>query len=352
MLQLIILFNTVFFTCLCSLLQSDLILGITTRGIFRIPGSSSSTLTLYNYYATVDERADAICGTVRSPTLPEHLHYDAHDVASVFKKFLSGLPGGILQGSINLFEALIGIQSYLNPDPEWTRTKQSKVRARLIALAIGSVKSRLQRELMCAVFGLLCMIGRAAELAPREDDRGRPLPTSGLMGYGALGIIFGPLLLGETLDTYDMRFAHGGVIVFPVAPSTIRKDSNKIVSYKRKGVDDLSYAATKFDKVKVANGITEMVITHWRDVVRHMRGLGVLKTNKDLASGVPSGRKGSQLRPYASEVFTLKKPPEWGTEDQSIRQVNQTPSPTPLQREFPLNTSVKKFQLMNNIRAY
>lgn len=319
---------------LYPLQRTDSGLGITARGIFRIPGSNSSTLSLYNYYATVDEFADAICGTVRAPTLPAHLSYEVHDVASVFKRFLSGLPGGILQGSTNLFEALIAIQSYLNSDPEWTRTKQSKLRARLIALAIASVRSRLQRELICAVFGLLCMIGRAAELAPREDDRGRPLPTSGLMGYGALGIIFGPLLLGEALDTYEMRFAPGGSIVFPVAPSTPpQKDSSKTVAHKRKSIDHFSYTASRFDKVKIANGITEMLITHWRDVVRHMRGLGILKTSRDHDPGLLRTRR-SQLRPYASELFTLRKPPEWGTENLSIRRVPRTPSPaTPLQRK-------------------
>lgn len=317
--------------------HADSCLGITSRGIFRIPGSSSSTLTLYNYYATVGECADVICGTVRAPALPEHLNYEVHDVASVFKRFLSGLPGGILQGSTNLFEALIAIQSHLNSDPEWTRTKQSKVRARLIALAIGSVRSRLQRELICAVFGLLCMIGRAAELAPREDDRGRPLPTSGLMGYGALGIIFGPLLLGEGLDSYEMRFAPGGAIVFPITP---QKDPSKTATQKGTDVfisDEYSYAASRFDRVKIANGITEMLITHWRDVVRHMRGLGILKTSGDCDRELNKTRR-LHLRPYASELFTLRKPPEWGTDNSFIRRVHRTPSPvTPIERKFSMN---------------
>lgn len=121
-----------------------------------------------------------------------------YDVASAFKKFLSGLPGGIL-GSLRLFDALISIQTQLHAAPEWTRTKYSKVKARLIALAILTVKSHYRRDLICAVFGLLCMIGRAAETAEREDNRGRPLPTSDLMGYEALGIIFGPLLIGDLL---------------------------------------------------------------------------------------------------------------------------------------------------------
>lgn len=107
-----------------------------------------------------------IAGTIRCPTLPEHIRCDVHDVASAFKKFLSGLPGGIL-GSLKLLDAFVSIHSQLHGDPELMRTKQSKVRARLIALAIATLKSQYRRELICAVFGLLCMIGRVAETARR-----------------------------------------------------------------------------------------------------------------------------------------------------------------------------------------
>jgi hypothetical protein len=48
-----------------------------------------------------------------------------HDVASVFKKFLAGLPGGIL-GKIWLFDAFVSVYSQLDAAAELT-TKQSKV---------------------------------------------------------------------------------------------------------------------------------------------------------------------------------------------------------------------------------
>lgn len=131
----------------------------TARGVFRVPGSHGIVALLYNHYCSLDDGGEAISGTVRCPTLPEHINCDVHDVASAFKKFLSGLPGGIL-GSLRLFDALISIQTQLCGDPEWTRTKQSKVRARLIALAIFTLKSQYRRDLICAVFGLLCIIGR------------------------------------------------------------------------------------------------------------------------------------------------------------------------------------------------
>ena len=123
----------------------------------------------------------------------------------------------------------IAIHSQLNGEPEYPRTKQTKVRARLIALAIGTIKSQYRRELMCAVFGLLSLIGRVAEVSPREDEDGRPLPTADLMGYNALGIVFGPLLIGDLLNQYTMKVVTPsvGMLLFPMSPPKFRKERRK-----------------------------------------------------------------------------------------------------------------------------
>lgn len=316
----------------------------TTRGIFRIPGSHSIVSSLYNHYCDMDVTGQLIAGTVRCPTLPEHIRCDVHDVASAFKKFLSGLPGGIL-GSLPLFDALVSIQYQLHGDPELTRTKQSKVRARLIALAISTLRSRYRRELICSVFGLLCMIGRAAETTRREDDRGRPLPTSDLMGYGPLGIIFGPLLVGDMLENYTMRLAnpHGGLVLLPISPAKSRKEKHKEKYKKSRSnlTEDSTQFNTHVDKIKVANGITEMLITHWRDVVRHMRNLSALQIiggHKSL--GVGASRQ-PFLRPSASESFALRKPPDWENASVPFRSLDKSVSPTPARREF-LSPSIVK----------
>ncbi|KAI0434621.1 hypothetical protein F5Y09DRAFT_337572 [Xylaria sp. FL1042] len=178
-------------TCFRALAQA-LIQHADTKGIFRVPGSTRVINALYEYYC-MDGDTDAVSSTTRCPTLPTHIRCNTHDIASTFKRFLAGLPGGIL-GSLSLFDALVAIHTQLQGDAELHRTKESKLRARLIALAIGTVKSQYQRELICAVFGLLCLVGRIAENAPREDESGHPLPTTDLMGYNALGIVFGPLL--------------------------------------------------------------------------------------------------------------------------------------------------------------
>lgn len=306
-----------------------------TRGVFRIPGSVRVVNALYDYYCTEGD-PDQISSTTRCPSLPVHIKAGVHDVASAFKRLLSGLPGGIL-GSLALFDAMISIHSQLEGGPESTKTKQTKLRARLIALAIGSVKCQLRRELICAVFGLLCLIGRVAETAPREDEFGRPLPTADLMGYNALGIVFGPLLVGDLLNSYSMRSSSVHIIVSPVSPPP----NSKWEKRKHKAPEEaMALCLPNMDKIHVANSIAEMLITHWREVVKQMKSLGVLRVVGSGISDHRTSRRGS-LRASVSEPFVLRKPPEW--QQSSLQtgtfQVSKSPvppSPTPESRMFTL----------------
>ncbi len=305
--------------------------GPALRGIFRINGSHATVSALYDHYASQDDDGDAISGTVRCPTLPDSIQCDEHDVASAFKKFLSGLPGGIL-GKVWLFEALVAIHNQLGIDPEWTKTRQTKVRARLIACAISSHPSRFQRDLICAVFGLLCMIGRAAETAVREDEAGRPLPTHGLMGYTALGTVFGPLLIGKLIDEYDPRRQEKEAAESMETKTPPRK---KQKHKKTKSAEEslMEYRIAS-EKLKVANRVTEMVITHWRDVIRHMKNLGsmtsaVVQSRMLQEKGAATNFQQPLLRPSASESFFLRKPPDWETERQPFRYGDRACSPTP-----------------------
>ena len=293
-----------------------------TKGIFRVPGSARVVNELYEYYCT-NEDIDAITSTTRCPTLPTHIRCNTHDIASTFKRLLAGLPGGIL-GSLLLFDALVAIYSQLQGDAEVHRTKESKLRARLIALAIGTVKSRYQRELICAVFGLLCLVGRIAENAPREDETGHPLPTTDLMGYNALGIVFGPLLIGNMIDDYSMKVADpsGGLILLPVSSPRSRKERHKHKhqhrhrhkSRHRHGHSNkhtpITASSSSVDKIRIANSITEMLIVHWREVVRQIRNTGSVKNRQ----GAPSllQRQGSvrgSMSSSISEDLSLKNRP-------------------------------------------
>ncbi|PHH74830.1 hypothetical protein CDD80_2817 [Ophiocordyceps camponoti-rufipedis] len=270
-----------------------------TRGLFRIPGSVKVVTALFDHYCCPEPGGVTIAGTVHSANLPLHMALSVHDVASTFKKLLSVLPGGIL-GSLSLFDALVAIHSQLNGEPEYPRTKQTKVRARLIALAIGTVKSQFRRELICAVMGLLSLIGRVAEVTPREDADGRPLPTANLMGYSALGIVFGPLLVGDLLDQYAMKLAipTTGLLLLPFSPQKLRRERRKVRA------DGMRASPPTVNKIMVANDIAEMLIANWRDVVRQMRSLGAHHC-KD--SSLVHARCNS-LAPSASEPFAIKMP--------------------------------------------
>ncbi|KAH8772644.1 hypothetical protein F5883DRAFT_663310 [Diaporthe sp. PMI_573] len=279
-----------------------------TRGVFRIPGSIRVVNELYEFYCAHQAGGD-VANTVRSPNLPSHINAGIHDVASLFKKFLAGLPGGIL-GSLSLFDALVAINSQLYTDPEFSRTKQSKLRARLIAIAVGTLRSQYRRELICAVFGLLCLLGRAAETAPREDESGRPLPTSDLMGYSALGIVFGPLLIGDMLGSHSVKLADpsSGLFLMPVSPQPKSKKE------KKKAKEPTNEPPQPFwdvDKIHVVNDITEMLITNWRDVVKQMRNLdgnlSILRRRSRASISDDSRRIKSFTRP-SEDVFDHQKP--------------------------------------------
>ncbi|KAF5628737.1 Rho-GTPase-activating 6 [Fusarium sp. NRRL 25303] len=291
---------------------------VTTRGIFRIPGSIRVVNTLFDYYCCTDNID--ITNTVRCANLPMHVQASVHDVASTFKRLLSVIPGGIL-GSLALFDALVAIHSQLQGDPEFPRTKQTKVRARLIALAIATVQSQFRRELICAVFGLLSLIGRVAEITPREDEEGRSLPTGDLMGYNALGIVFGPLLIGDLLGLYSMKLAapKAGMLVLPLRSPRSRQDRNG-----RKTLGNELGAPSTMDKILIANTIAEMLIVNWRDVVRQMKSLGMNR---------PHPRSTSQDDPNENG-FVIRKPQGWdrewrGSEGDQIPREDSPEPPTP-----------------------
>lgn len=306
--------------------------------MFRIPGAVRAVNALYDYYCADGDMGEIIDSTIRCPTLPTHIKTGAHDVASTFKRLLSNLPGGIL-GSLSLFDALVAIHSNLKGEPEFPRTKQTKLRARLIALAIGTIGSQLRRDLICAVFGLLCLIGRNSEQAPREDEHGRPMPTADLMGYNALGIVFGPLLVGDFINSYSMRITdpQAGLVLFPVTPPPAKKECAR----KRKSAEVAHPPPLTIDKIHMANSITEMLITHWREVVKHMKSLEVPRAGGRDGHGprATPTRPKTGIRPSLSEAFLKRKPAEWSPMHSTpdSRNVGESPgpsTPTPKPRKF------------------
>ncbi|KKO98653.1 hypothetical protein THAR02_09238 [Trichoderma harzianum] len=269
------------------------------RGVFRIPGSVKTTKALYDYYCDAGGSDLCISSTTYQPTLPTSIPHHLHDVASTFKRILKGLPIGVL-GSITLLDAFLAIYSQLQNRLDVPAEKLKKTRARLIALAIQTIDSRLQRDLICAVFGLLSLIGHATEQSPTSDAEGQASAPSELMSYHALGIVFGQLLVGsDELDNYDIKESSStsGLSLVPI-PAKKRKAKG------RDNVPDIF-------KIEVLNDVAEMVISNWRGVVRQML---LLAANPDQKTA-PMQETHDDSESSTCESFVVNRTMDLGVEN-------------------------------------
>ena len=267
-------------TCARSLrfraLSTDSAPGSITTGIFRIPGSHTTVHALLKHYLRqidhADRGSDRVQETVSSATLPAHISYDVDDVASAFKKFLSCFPGGIL-GSWWLFSILRDISAHdFDAESSHDPRAGSDARAKLIALGIAGLNTSLRIAIVCAVFGLLNMIGAETESKIRWNGGRRESQPTEKMGYQALGVVFGPLLVGEMIDQIQLDghsrsgSSSGGVTRSPRRPSRMK------VAASQQQHDDLT---TQLARTNITVQITEMLITEWVGVVRELRRIGL-----------------------------------------------------------------------------
>lgn len=281
-------------TCLRACAQK-LAENANTRGIFRVSGSERTIELLSRYYGCASVHEAVVSGTVLQDTLPVHIAYTIHDVAATFKRFLSRLQGGVL-ASPTLFNALVAIHERVDGLYQLPRAYHARLRARLIALAINSIKSKCIRHVICALFGLLNMIGRITELSPEELVDGRRLhPDHQFVDYKGLGVCIGPLLTNDPP-------------LKPVQPTTGKLPvswSSKLLRRSTLNVADDTKAREAMAKLvhraRVAAGVAEMLITYWRDVVYELKDL-----NNQARSGV------AILHLEYSEIPPLSSDPDIG----------------------------------------
>ncbi|SPO06896.1 uncharacterized protein DNG_09590 [Cephalotrichum gorgonifer] len=308
-------------------------------GVFRVPGSVRMVNALYDHYYFTDKDGSAgISRTVRSVSLPTHMTFSIHDVASTFKRFLSILPGGIL-GSLEVFDAFVAIHSQVRSNPQYRHA----TKARLIALAVGTVQSHLNRELICAVFGLLAFLVSAAEAsAVDSNESGGDTAPPNKMSYEGFGIVFGPLLVGDLLSSHNTKLADpaDGLFLFPATPPMSKKEKQQ-----RTLETQMKSRALAVDKVWVANEVATMIIRHWKEAVEYMRGYGVLRPNRK-ASNLGQVPGPSQRVPGLSSSLSepLISCPQ---EDHRLGSSGPEPGSTSIQHHMPRsrgsgNVDVKK----------
>ena len=295
-------------------------IGLTAPGLFRVSGSSAATAALYDYYQRQfgNPNGGAIVQTTSLAILPTHLTYTVNDVAHLYKALLAGLPGGIL-GSPAVFQALYSIQSFLHPDPNLDPRIARKIRPRMIALAIATLNLHFRITLICAVFGLLRCVALSTYEMIEESKIARPAEAFTYLKEDSLGVIFGPLLLGDKSDQILLP-AHeerDGLLVLPtVAPQPDGEPTKGKFKQKR----DQGYVQMQREKARRAALVTEMVIAEWENVVVEMKKIGALEVTRKgydipgLESGGTSEVSGQvepqihrQLGPQERSERKLKK---------------------------------------------
>lgn len=253
--------------------QANLKQGCKTPGIFRVPGQLNTINALYDFYAHRYANAsdpDLVQQTVGSGLLPTHIPHNPHDVASLFKKIVSGLPGGLL-GSLSLFAALRSIAQDLHWDSKLSELEFTDLKARLIALAISSVTSSFRVSLICAVLGVAALVGHEAEqdiARSRENDKSLP---ADLMNYQSLGVVLGPLLLGEL--TYDASMAVGSSsrTQLPVPNSLKKTRKEKHATTAPNKLERYDDFLAQVEQAKITAVVMQMLVSSWKDVVKQLR---------------------------------------------------------------------------------
>ncbi|KAI9755081.1 MAG: hypothetical protein M4579_004420 [Chaenotheca gracillima] len=259
--------------------------GPSTAGIFRIPGSVTIINALYDHYGHLYDDAEKdsllIQQTVGSGTLPLQIPYCIHDVASAFKKFLSGVPGGIL-GSVELFRVLRDIREHLFNPSRKTDAQYHHFRARLMALAIASSGAEIRISLICAALGLACLVGQRGETIRLGKPELKPPGGSDMMNYQGLSVVFAPLLLGSLTDmitTDSEETSKGKPQETPITPPKQRKKLKHRDAPSKKTVLDSNFAQ-HLERAKICFEIAQMLIENWPEIVKNLRDLCVLTDSR------------------------------------------------------------------------
>jgi hypothetical protein len=261
--------------------------------------------SLYDYYQKQleENNNEAVVATTALARLPSHIQYSVHDVAHLFRKLLHGLPGGLL-GSPAIFQALYNIHRFVYPDPSLDDSMTRKVKPRMIALALSSINLHFRIALVCAVFGLL----RAVSLASEQEKVSKvkdPHEMFTQMKEDALGIAFGPLLLGDKSDhilTEDLE-DRGGLLVLPAVDPAAHYTSKR---GKGRNKIDLGYSKKQLEKTKRAATVCQMLIENWEDISYQMKRINTLGVTAK-AYDLPAAQSRTEFKYSAEEGGTVRK---------------------------------------------
>ncbi|RPA78737.1 hypothetical protein BJ508DRAFT_328914 [Ascobolus immersus RN42] len=258
--------------------------GMSAPGLFKATGNPVVVWSLYDYYQRqlVDSKGVYEQG-VTLAALPTKLQYSVNDVATLLKKLISGIPGGLL-GSTAVFHALYNVHTFLFT-PDLTLEELSKLKSRMIALAISSLNLHFRLSMICQVFGLLKAITDATEPTNRKNQILNQAETFTLLKDDSFAVAFAPLLLGDKYNNViikDPSEDRGGLQVLPsVTPTAAHKGSNSSRKsahglFKRNtAVEDA--AKLEEEKLRRCALVVNMMLEEWEGIVKELRKLDSLR---------------------------------------------------------------------------
>ncbi|OJD27684.1 hypothetical protein ACJ73_00930 [Blastomyces percursus] len=232
-------------TCFASTISYLLENGIGIYDLHQKHDDNDVVRSLYSEYAhqvlSAEMRKDTIDKTTRAVRQPNALVPPLdntsgrnirfiHDVSTVFKHLLCGIPGGIL-GSAYLVKVLRQIQAHefktfsviKDPHrreyrPDLPLPKAAKIR--LVALALAALTSDMQLDFICAVFGLLAFTAdENAKIRNAPDFNNNnffTLPDSesldGIFGFVLVDSSSTPLIPDENFILQDPGICYEGIM--------------------------------------------------------------------------------------------------------------------------------------------
>ena len=293
--------------------------GVNAPGLFRVSGQTATVNMLYDHYAHGFYQAGSpskVQETVKPGLLPTDVEYAISDVASLFKKILNALPGGLL-GSLDLFEAIRAILLNLTLDPELLPGESTSLRAKLVALAILSVTSTQRACLIQAVLGLVAYFAHEAETEREalntgvnvDDNATMRKPSHELMGYQSFGVCLGPLLLGDLIDRVVIE---GETTESEPRTSTesAKKPKKKRIPVAANKMDKDTHLAAHVERANLTASLMQRLLMIWKDVVTQLRIIQTIsksskKPKNERQSNKSSSRFGSRLTLRSSDDDSL-----------------------------------------------
>ncbi|KAG4306299.1 hypothetical protein PORY_000287 [Pneumocystis oryctolagi] len=228
----------IFQICITKILER----GLETPGLFRVNGSRSVIKSFIEHFLKNKSKIPSEINIENFKITP-----NIHDFASLIKKLLVELPGGIIGNKLQL-QALFPL---LEDRASARILMPPEVRARMIALALSTIEDQNRFYLACTVFALLRAVATCTEQKERFLNYPRDL---NYMKPEALGLVFAPTLLGRQANTFN---------VTDIMNPTLLSDKER--------AEQLKLIKEEREKARQNAKLIETIIDYWEQVVAQLK---------------------------------------------------------------------------------